>query len=270
MARRAVSLALAASVLAGSLFLYTRSLSIWGPILYFPFVGAPAVVGMMVLRAALVRKLGGGPDATARALELIALGAMLAPGAGVVIAMTCLHDMEGGHCGLSDASAAAAVLGLCWPLWGAGELVVLAALVHRRSALARLRAYQAVATILTIILAPPLAVLACVATCFENEHGGAGVTFLLPAAIAAGSTVVAWTRGRSFAANAALRRVVAAALTLGVALFLVLLSRTPLPGTCVSFWTTTTWGLLAEVGWAVPPCLAVILYYSRDPVYPTE
>jgi hypothetical protein len=265
MARRAVSLALAASVLAGSLFLSTRSLWIWGPVLYFPFVGAPAVAGMMALRAALVTRL----DPTARALEVIALGAMLAPAAGVVIAMAFLHNMEGGHCGLPDARAIATVLGRCWLFWGAGELVVLAALIHRGSALARLRWYQVVATIVTLIVGPPLAVLACIATCFETDHGGAGVVVLLPAAIAAGSTVVAWTGGRSFETGTALRRVVAAALSLGICLFLVL-SRTPPPETCTSFWTTRTWELVSDSGWAVAFCLAVVLYYSRDPVFPTE
>jgi hypothetical protein len=156
MARRALSLVLATSALAGALWLYTCSLGVWGPVLYFPFVGAPAVAGMIALRAALVRKLGGGPDPTARALEMIALGAMLSPTAGFLIVF-CLRDMgdRGGHCGLLDASAATTVLGVSSLFWLAGEVVALVALVRRGSDLERLRSYQAVATVLTLLVAPP-------------------------------------------------------------------------------------------------------------------
>jgi hypothetical protein len=270
MARRALSLALAASVLAGSLYLSTLSLWIWGPVLYFPFVGAPAVAGMMALRAALMRKLGAPPDPTARALEVIALGAMLAPGAGFALALAFLGGMEGDHCGLRDPTAVATVLGLCWPLWGAGEVIVVAVLVRGRAALARLPWYRAVATILTLIGAPPLAVLAYVATCFESFHGGgAGTAVLLPAAIAAGATLLAWTVRHPSATAAALRRLVAAVLTLEMGVFLVL-SRTPLSTSCASFWTTTTWRLVSDCGWAVAPCLAVMFYCARDPISPTD
>jgi len=268
MVTRAVSLALAASALAGAVWLYTCSLWVWGPVLYFPFVGAPAIAGMMALRAALVRKLGGGPDPTARALEVIALGAMLFPGAGFFIVM-CVGDMgDRGHCGLLDARAAATVLGASSPFWLAGVVVALSALSIRRSSLAHLRPYQAVATVLTLLVAPPLIVLAFVATCWESNCGGASVVVLLPAAIAAAFTLAAWTSGRSFATGAPLRRVAAAALAAGAVLSPVLSYRAPLAHSCESFWTTATWGLLAEVGWAACPCLAAVLYFARDPLVP--
>ena len=144
------------------------------------------------------------------------------------------------------------------------------ALARRRATIARLSGYHAGATILALIAAPPLAVLACVATMYEANHGGAAVTFLLPTAIASGSTVVAWTFGRSFAIGTVLRRFAAAVLIVAVPVSLMLRSRAPLPHGCVSFSTTTTWSLLAEVGWAAGPCLAVMLYSAREPLSPTD
>ncbi len=39
----------------------------------------------------------------------------------------------------------------------------------------------------------------------------------------------------------------------------------PLSHECTSFSTTTTWSLMSEVGWAVAPCFAVVLYFAHDP-----
>ena len=267
MGSKALSRILAASTLAGALWVYTRDLGVYGPLMFYPFVGAPAVAGMMGVRAALVRKLGGGADPTARALEVIALGAMLAPGAGYLLANR-LDGMPGGRCGLLDASMVATVLGRSWPIWGAVEVGGLVALARHRVSMAPLRAHQLLATVLTLVAAPPLLVLACVATGFETYHAGAGVIFVLPAAIAAGSTVAAWTLRRSFATGIALRRIAATVLILGVPLSLALRSREPVAQDCVSFSTTTTWGLLADVGCAAAPLLAVMLSCARDPVAP--
>jgi hypothetical protein len=265
-ARRALSLVVSASTLAAALWLYTRGLSIYGPALVYPLFGAPAVAGLMALRAALTRKLRSGQVPVARAFEVMALGVVLTPCFGLVIAFCCIRGGAGGRCGILDASAAATVLGRSWPFWFVGELLVLVTLGLRRADLARLRWYQLLATTLTLIAAPPVGVLACVATMYESGNAGGSVTFLLSAALAAGSSLVAWTLRRSFTTGTALRRVVPAALVLGVPVFLVLRSRAPLPLDCDSFWTTTTWGFLADVGWAVAPFLAVMLYFARDPI----
>ncbi len=268
-ARRALSLLVAASILAGALWLYTRPLSIYGPLFLYPLFGAPAVAGSMALRATLTRKLGTGTVPMARAVEVMALAVMLAPCAGLLIAFCCISGGVGGHCGLMDGSAAATVLARSLPFWLVGEMVVVVTLGFRRADLARLRWYQALSTFLTLLAAPPLSVLGSVATMYESGFAGGSVTFLLPSAVAASTALAAWILGRSFTSGAAIRRVVSAALVLGVPLFLVLRSRAPLPQDCDSFWTTTTWSLLADVGWVAAPLLAVTLYFATDPLSPS-
>ncbi len=80
---RALSLALAASTLTGALWLGTRDLWLYGPMMVYPFFGAPVVAVLMAVRAALVRRLGGPPDPVANSLGIVALGSMLAPSIGM-------------------------------------------------------------------------------------------------------------------------------------------------------------------------------------------
>ena len=99
----------------------------------------------------------------------------------------------------------ATVLGRCWAPVCAAELVTTGALVVRGAALVALPWYEAIATVLTLAVAPPLAVVACISAYTETDHGGASTVVLVPAAIAAGSTAVTWVRGRPLAFAAALR-----------------------------------------------------------------
>ena len=263
MVRRALSLGLSGGTLAVALWLSTASVGIWGPLLYFPFLGTPVIAGMMTARAALMRK-AARPHPTARALEVIALGWMLAPCVGFALMFCRLGSMEG-TCGLAGARDVMRVLGLWGPIWGAGEMVVIVALVRRGAAVFALRWYQTAATILTLIVAPPLAVVACATTWSEIDRGGAGTVVLVPAALATGSVVVTWTVGRASATAAAVRRVAGVALILDVALFAVLW-REPLRNICRSFWTTATWRLLSVHGTGcVLLLIAGLLLLARDP-----
>jgi hypothetical protein len=270
LALRTLSLGLAASVLAAVLWLYTRPLWAYGLAFIYPFVGAPLVGGVMVWRRLCVRMLRRGDDPTARAIELTALGVMLAPFIGSLIEFYCLPHADGDHCGLVDASTAATALGFSWPVWGAGELLVLVALVRHRMRFAHLRGYRVLATLLSLVAAPPLVVLACLSTAFESNHAGAGVVFLLPVAMATGSTVVVWTWGRSSAVGTALRRLGAAVVLVAVPLSLMLRLRGHIAQDCMSFSTTTTWGLLAELGWAAGPGLAAMMYFAGEPGPPAH
>jgi hypothetical protein len=266
MGRRALSIALAGSTLIFSLWLSTLSVGVLGAVLFFPFLGAQVIAGMMAVRVALVRKAAAPPDPTLRALEVIALGWILAPGVGVALMFCSLGSMEG-TCGLAGFADVAVVLGLWGPVWGAGEMVVIVALVRRGADVVALPWFQAAATVVTLIVAPPLVVLACVTTWSEIDRGGAGTVVLVPAALATGSAVVTWTLGRSLATAAALRRVVSFGLILGVALF-AFPWREPLRQTCKSFWTTGTWALLSVRGGTGLVLLGIagLLFFTRDPL----
>ena len=263
MRQRALSLALAGTALAFSLWLSTSSAGLLA-VFFFPFLGAPIIAGMMTVRDALVRKGAAAANPTASAIEVIALAWMFAPCAGFALwfcFLPSVHDL----CGLADTGDVARVLAPCWPFWGAAEIVVIVALVRRSAAVVALTWYRAAGTVLTLIIAPPLAVIATVATVTETDHGGAGAAILMPAAVAAGSTVVTWILGRSFAVATALRRVVGVALILGVDL-LSLQWGEPHRQTCESFWTTGTWGLVSVPGTAgVLLLIACLLFMVRDP-----
>jgi hypothetical protein len=259
-----LSFALGGTTLAFSLWVGSTSVGIWGPFLYFPFFGTPVIAGMMALRAAVVRKAAIPPAGIERTLEAIALGWMLAPTAGCLM-MLCKLGMLEGMCGVASPRDAVKVLAYWAHIWGAGELVVIMVLVHRYTAAIALSWYKATATILTLILAPPLAVLACATTWNEIDRGGAGMAILVPAAVGAGSTWVTWTRGRPSATAAACRRLVGVALWVAVGMFAVLWKE-PVRNICESFWTTHTWRLVSvhELG----PALLMIgglLLLARDP-----
>ena len=261
MGRSVVSFVFAVTTLAGALWFYFLDQGGYGGLLY-PMLGLPAVVVMMGLRASVSRRGRAGPNATAAALQLLALSVLLAPIPGV----WSTHYHYGQTCGLKDGAAALTALGMSCRVWVAGELAVLITLGFRAASLRRLRPSEAFATVVTLLTAPPLVALACTAVAFESERGGAGVTFMLPAAVAAGSTVVAWMVGCESAISVVLRRL--ATLTLVIGAFVSLAARSqmlPAQHDCVSYMGTTTWGLLADVGVIAAPLLAVVLFFTRDP-----
>lgn len=259
---RALSLGLAGAAVAFAFVLATRSLSIFGPILYLPFFGAPVVGGFMALRAALMRRAGAPADPAARALEIVALGTMFAPGLGLLF-VACSAGAIPTMCGVGSLADVTTVLSHAWPIGCIVELLAIGALVARGAGLFALPLHQAAATVLTLLVASPLAVVASVAAYTETDHGGASTVALVPAAIATGSTLVTWIRGRALRSALSLRRIVGA-----VTLVLVGVTTAAWEGrvTCRSFGTTGSWGLvsLRESGWTML-LVAGLLLFARDP-----
>ena len=112
MRQRALSLALAGTALAFSLWLSTSPVGLLGTVFFFPLFGAPIIAGMMTVRDALVRKGAAAANPTASALEVIALAWMFAPCAGFALwfcFLQSVHDL----CGLADTVDVARVLGPC-------------------------------------------------------------------------------------------------------------------------------------------------------------
>jgi hypothetical protein len=149
--RRGASRALAVCSLAVCALIYTCSIWTWDPILFvYPFVGPAAAAPFVLTRLWLMRD--SRADRASSALEALGLGLLAAPMAGLILAVLLSWRGFAPACGVGDPHTVATILRLLWPVWIAGEALLVSRVAFRARALASLPPVSLVATIFTLIV----------------------------------------------------------------------------------------------------------------------